>query len=183
MELVTITMLLFLTLLVILTGGPRAAVAGVKAGVNAKIYRNTGTYGSPTWTAVGLVKDDTEGTPWDMVEAGARETKAKLYAKTRTDISESVVVRADDSDAGYNAFATAAESQTTVMDLLILDGPITAEGARGLRAEFLVNKTGKPKEIDGVIYVTFELKPTWTSNGYPSSVVMGASSAPTFTAF
>lgn len=160
-----------------------AATAGVKVGANSRVYANTGTYGSPTWTSIGLLKDDQEATPWDMVEAGAKETKAKLFAKTRIDIAQTLIVRADDADTRYNALADAAESQTTVVDLLVLDGPITAEGARGYRAEFLVNKTGKPRDIDGVIYVTFELKPAWTSNGYPKFVVMGASSAPTMTAF
>ena len=160
-----------------------SATAGIKQGNRAVVYRNTGTYGSPTWTAVGLVKDDSEASPWDMVEAGARETLAKLYAKTRTDIGNTLVVRADDSDAGYNALADAAESQTSALDVMILDGPITAEGARGERYTALVNKTGKPKDIDGVIYVTFDLKPTWDSNGYPSKVVMGATSTATFTAF
>lgn len=170
-------------LVIILTGGPAVASPGVKTGVGSRAYRNTGTYGSPTWTNIGLVKDDTEATPWDMVEAGSRETKAKLYAKTRTDISNQLVVRADNSDAGYNALADAAESQTSVIDVMILDGAVTDEGARGERYHALVNKSSKPKEIDGVVYVTFDLKPGWSSEGYPSKVTMGASSTPSFTAF
>lgn len=160
-----------------------AATSAVKPGVNARVYRNTGTYGSPTWTAVNLTKDGNVSAPWDMVEAGARETKAKLYGKTRIDIQIGLTVRADDLDAGYNALADAAMSQTTVMDMLILDGPITVEGARGFRAHFLVNESSQPQEIDGIIYDSFDLKPAWSSEGYPSKVVMGASSSPTFTAF
>lgn len=159
-----------------------AATSAVKVGVNAKAYRNTGTYGSPTYTAMGLVRNVTFSMPWDMVEAGARETKAKLYAKARTDITVSFDMRADDADAGFNAVADAAVSQTTLVDIMFLDAPITVEGARGIRAEWNINLTGQPQEIDGSIYDSFDAKPAWSSNGYPKTVVMGASSAPTFTA-
>lgn len=158
-----------------------AATAAVMPGVGSRSYYNTGTYGTPTWTAVGLVKDDPETSPWDMVEAGSKATKAKLYAKARRDIGFQLVIRADPADTAYNAIADAAETQTTLVDMMILDGPVTQEGCRGQRAEFHVNPVSKPKEIDGVVYVTFDLKPGWSSNGYPKSVKMGSGSTPTFT--
>jgi hypothetical protein len=71
-------------------------------------------------------------------------------------------------------------SRTTVLDLLVLNSKITTEGARGIRGEFLVSLTDEPQEIDGIVFSTFELKPTYSANGYPKSVVMGASSTPTF---
>ena len=66
--------------------------------------------------------------------------------------------------------------------MLFLDAAITVEGARGFRAHWNVNLTGQPQEIDGSIYDSFDLKPGWSSDGYPKTVVMGASSTPTFTA-
>lgn len=158
-----------------------AAASSVKVGVAGKAYRNAGTYGSPTWTVMGLVKDVTPSMPWDMVEAGARETRAKIYAKARADLGVSMVMRADDADTGFNAVADAAMSPTAVLDIMFLDAAITFEGARGFRAEWLINLTGQPQEIDGSIYDSFDCKPAWTSNGYPSTVKMGATSAPTFT--
>lgn len=169
-------------LLVVIVCAPKVAASAVKPGIGGRVYRNTGSYGSPSWTAQNLVKDVTFTMPWDMVEAGARETRAKLFMKARTDITFSVVMRADDAAADYNAFSDAACSPTAVMDLLILDGLISVEGTRGVRAEFLANNDGQPQEADGSIYTTFTLKPTWTSNGYPSTVEMGASSTPTLTA-
>lgn len=159
-----------------------AAASAVKPGIKGGVYRNTGTYGSPTWTEITLVKDNSGQIVWDFHEAGARQTNVKLYAKGRVDIPHTLVVRADDADAGYGALADAAVSQTAVVDLLIIDGKITTEGARGVRGEWLVN-ISKDEQIDGVIYPSFEIKPTWSANGYPKSVVMGASSTPTLTAF
>ena len=74
-------------------------------------------------------------------------------------------------------------SPTLTLDSLVLNGLITTEGASGYRGEFLVSLTGEPQEADGSIYHTYELKPTFTTNAAgPSTVVMGAGSAPTFTA-
>lgn len=157
-----------------------AATSAVKVSVNAKAYRNSGTYGSPTWAAMGLVKDVTPSMPWDMVEAGARETKAKLYAKARADLSVSMTMRADDADTAFNAVADAAVSQTTLLDIMFLDAPITAEGARGFRAHWNINLSGQPQEIDGSIYDNFDCKPGWHADGFPKTVVMGAASVPTF---
>lgn len=160
-----------------------AAVAGVKAGIAARAYRNTGSYASPTWTAADLVRDATPAFPWDMVDASARSTRAKLYGKTQIDLSVQIVVRADDADTAYQAFVDAAFSPTTLIDMMILDGPVTAEGARGVRAHFNFSLSGQPQGAGDLIYATFELKPGYSTDGVPKSVVMGASSSTTFTSF
>jgi hypothetical protein len=109
-----------------------------------------------------------------------RESPVKLYAKTIVDLVLSVMMRADPADTVYAAWVDAHWSRTTVLDLLVLNSKITTEGARGIRGEFLVSLTDEPQEIDGIVFSTFELKPTYSANGYPKSVVMGASSTPTF---
>jgi hypothetical protein len=156
-----------------------AATSAMKPGIGGRRYRNTGTYGSPTWTAQLLDLDVISSLPWDFVEAGSRETRAKLYMKARADMQIQVKSRSDDADTGAVAILAAAMSPTAVLDCLVLNGLITVEGASGFRAEFLVNLTGEPQEADGSIYHTYDLKPTWTANGYPKTVVMGAASAPT----
>lgn len=160
-----------------------AAAAGVKVGIKGALMRNTGTYGSPTWAAVALVRDVTPVRAWDTADASARESRAKLYAKTMIEVGATAVVRADDVNTGYQALYDASNSPSSVVDLLIIDGPLTTEGSAGVRAEFLVSETGAPQEAGGVIYATFDLKPAWTSNGYPSSVDVGSTSALTLTAF
>lgn len=160
-----------------------AGSAGPKAAINAGAYRNTGTYGSPTWTEMTLVRDVTPAYAWDFGDASARATRAKLYAKTQIDLQLSLVMRADDLDAAYQAMVAAAMSPTGVVDLLILDGDITAEAAVGVRGEFGVSISGQAQGAGDIVYTTFELKAAPSSNGVPKSVLMGAASSPTFTAF
>lgn len=161
-----------------------AATSITKLGIKAGVYKNGGTYGSPTWALMTLVKEATPGLAnWAFADAAIRATQALLFAKTQVDLSTPLLMRADDADTAYVAMFDAAVSPTAVVDLLILDGLITVEGARGIRAEFLVGADPQNQAIDGVIYTQFMLKPTSSANGYPKSVVMGAASAPTFTGF
>lgn len=160
-----------------------AAAAGPKVGIKGFVGRDTGTYAAPTWSEMTLVRDVTPAFPWDFGDASSRASRAKLYAKTQVDLGIQLVMRADDVDTDYQAMVTAAMSSSAVVDLLILDGDIADEGAVGVRAEFLVSIGGQSQGAGDVVYTTFDLKAAPTANGVPKSVVMGASSAPTFTAF
>lgn len=159
-----------------------AAASFTKAGIAGVTYRNTGSYGSPSWTAQDFVRDVSPATPWDMVDASIRASRAKLFGKTQIDISGQLVMKADNANAGYQAFFDASQSPTAVLDLLILDGAIADEGAMGVRAEFNISFASQSQGAGDVIYTTFDYKPAYTTNGYPKSVKMGAASTPTFTA-
>ncbi len=159
-----------------------AELASFKTGVGCGLYRNTATYGSPTWTIQPEVQSVSVSAPWDWVEASSRASGAKLYGKSLMDLSFSVTMRADDLASDWEAFMAAALSRTTVMDLLILNGLISVEGVRGWRGEMLASMDGEPQEISGSIMTSFTLRPTMTTNGYPKSVIMGASSTPSFSA-
>lgn len=169
--------------LVVLAGGPRAAASANKPGIGGRLYYNTGSYGSPTWTHADFVLSVAPSMPWDWAEAGNRATRAKLKMKGRADLSFQVVMKADDADTAYLAFRAAAVSPSAVVDCLILDGLISVEGVKGWRGEMLVGLVSCAQDPDGSIYDTFELHPTFTTNADgPSTVIMGASSTPSFTA-
>lgn len=155
----------------------------VKIAALAKVYRNTGTYGSPTWTEITLVRDGSISGKWNRSDASARQTKAVLQAKTQMAITGSLTVRADDADAGYQAlFDAAMDVSDSAPDLLMLDGAITVEGAKGFRFHANLDFE-QDQSIGNVIYTTFALDPAWNTGGYPSYAEVGASSTVTYTAF
>ncbi len=161
-----------------------AAAYGIKIGAKAVAYRNTGTYGTPTWTAITNVRDASVAYPWDLVDASIRATRVKLYAPTQIDFAVSLTVRCDDLDAGYQALLAAAQEGTTI-DMLIMDGLISVEGSAGVRAHFHATLTGQPQGIGDVLYATFDLKPGFGLDGsaapaVPKYAVAGASSAVTY---
>lgn len=161
-----------------------AGTPGVKPAVKAVTYRNAGTYASPTWTALPLIMDENFGKPWDFADAFTRQSRVKMYGPTQVDFQITAKIRCDDVDAGYAALETAAVSGAT-LDLLILDGPLTAEGARGARASFHVSHTGQDQAIGNNLYSEYEFKPGYAYNSgvlqTPTAVVVGASSTITET--
>lgn len=160
-----------------------AETAAVQPGINGEVLRNTGAYGSPTWVAGGLVRNVTPSAKWDRGDASIRATRAKLQEKTQIAISGTIEVRADPADAWYQAlFDAAMGDSSAAIDLMILDGPITQEGCKGVRG-YMNLDFEQNQQITDVIYTTFSYDPAWNSGGYPAKVELGATSTPTFTQF
>lgn len=157
-----------------------AAASATKVGIKAVVYRNAGSYGTPTWTAMPMVRDVQAGTSWEFGDAAIRATRVKLYHPTQQDYDIQMVVRDDDADTGVQLLKDAAVT-TTAIDLLIMDAAISVEGAQGVRAHFHVSQT-QDQSIGAVIFNTFTLKPGFSTDGFPMSAVAGASSVMTFTA-
>ena len=116
-----------------------------------------------------------------MGDASSRQTKAKLYKKTQIDVGAQVVARADDADAGYQ-FLYDNHWLDVPQDVLVLDGPLTEEGAAGVRFHANVSFAGVSQGAGDVQYGTFDLKPAYSALGVPKVVDVGASSSLTFTA-
>lgn len=148
-------------------------------GPNAKLYRNAGSYGSPSWTVIGLVSDLSSKGNWDMGEGSTRLSRAKLYAKTMLDIEITGKIREDLTDAGYAALAAQLNSDTPI-DLLVLDGPSTTNGQRGYRADWHVSTNDQDQGLGTVIFDSFTLKPGISDNLPMRALVSGG--GPVFTA-
>lgn len=133
-------------------------------GINCKLYRNTGSYGSPTWTAIDLVSDATLTPTWDEADGSARVSYGKQTSKTLIGIEVSAKVRASLTDAGYLALLSALNSQSTLLDILVLDGPSTTNGVQGYRADFGVFGAPEDQAMGSVIYRDFTLKPGISDN-------------------
>jgi hypothetical protein len=160
------------------------AVSANKPGIGGRVYRNTGgTWATPTWGHVDKVLSVTNAAqPWDMVEAGSRATRAKVYMEARCDVQISFTIKADDADAGYKAVRSASLSPTGHIDFLVLDGLLATEGVEGWRGEFKPVLTNSAQDADGSIYDTFDLKAKPTANAAgPSTVVVGSGSTLTMT--
>lgn len=160
-----------------------AAVSAPMPGIAAGAYRNTGTTGSPTWTEMTSVLSASGfADNWDFDNASKRATLAKLYDKTQVDLNGTLRVLADPAATDYAALYAASQIRTAIVDLMVLNGKVTIEGAIGVRAGYKLKRTQSQGEGD-VIYDEFECfaHMSGASPVTPSTVVMGASSAPTFT--
>jgi hypothetical protein len=140
-----------------------ALMPGCAAGLYLNAAAGNTAYNSPTWLEVTDVKDVKVTLPWDFAESRSRDTPLKLYAKTGQDLSHQIVMRADPADATFQLFIQVAGTRAgvnAIRDLLILDAKQTVIGAVGVRGPFLLSIGDAPQDIDGMIYYTFDLKPT-----------------------
>lgn len=159
-----------------------AAVSAPMPGIIAGGYRNTGSTGTPTWTEMTSVLGGDIGDGWEFGDSSKRATRGKLFTKTQIDLTSTLNVLADPAAADYVALYAASQSPTAFLDLMLLNGKVTIEGAIGIRAGFQL-KRSENQDAGGIIYNQFECKPhmSGATPVTPSTVVMGASSAPAFT--
>lgn len=147
-------------------------------GVNAKAYRNTGSYGSPTWSEMTLISDLSVNPAWDEGSADARESRIKQVRKTMMGLEVSGKMKKRISDSNYQALMDALVSDT-VLDVLILDASKETVGARGWRFDAQVFSANEDQAMGNVLYEEFVMKPSLDTNA-PKAVKVGAGPALTF---
>lgn len=131
-------------------------------GVNAKAYRNTGSYGSPTRTEISSIRDLMEDVKFAEAEANSRATIVDLTVATVLGLSWTGDVKNDGSSnwtALYLAFLTRA-----AVDMWFLNGPDTTNGVTGYRAMVQVFDMSASQGRGETIYNKFLFKPTEDDN-------------------
>lgn len=141
-----------------------------KLGIKCKIYRNTATYGSPTWAEITLIGDASVSPVWDEAAGDVRGSRVKSVAKTLMGLEVSARVRVSNDDAGYEALNDALHSDTP-LDLLVLNGPNNEEGVRGYRADWHVMQAPQDQALGAVLFDDLILKPAISANGVKAASV------------
>ncbi len=132
----------------------------MRLGLDAKTYRNTGTYEAPTWAEVPNVKDVTmnlesgEADVTTRANAGWRATVATLKEGT---VEFEMVW--DTEDAGFTAIKDAYFNNTPI-EMAVMDGAIATPGSQGLRASFSVISFSRKEALEEALTVSVTLKIT-----------------------
>jgi hypothetical protein len=137
------------------------AATSPRYGLDAKIYRNTGSYGTPSWTELTFVRDVTVAGAATEGDVSTRGSRLKVTAAVMLDYSIDVEMLKKDDDTSYQAlldvFNHTSAGQT--IELLIIDGAVSTTGNEGLRAHFSVVKFDDAQPLDGVQMVSATIKP------------------------
>jgi hypothetical protein len=139
----------------------------VKLGLDAKLFRNTGSYAAPTWVEVKNVKDLTltlEAGEADVTTRGNNGWRATVA--TLKDGSVEFEMVWDSGDADFVAFRDAFLDNEPI-ELAVMDGPITgagSSGSQGLRASFAVTGFSRNEPLEEAITVPVSIKPTYSDN-------------------
>src|SRR5690606_24111934 len=124
---------------------------GVKLGLDAKLYRNTGTYASPTWNEVKNVKDLTlnlEAGEADVSTRGNGGWRANIA--TLKDASLEFEMVWDTADDDFTAIRTAFLTNAAI-EFAVLDGASNASGAQGLRASMAITNFSRSEPLEEAI--------------------------------
>jgi hypothetical protein len=136
----------------------------VKLGLDAKLYRNTGTHAAPAWNEVKNVKDVTlsleagEADVTTRANAGWRATVATLK-----DGSVEFEMVWDTADDDFTAIRYAFLNHTA-LEFAVMDGDIATAGSQGLRAACAVTNFSRNEALEEAITVGVTVKPTFSAN-------------------
>lgn|SRR5262245_16437186 len=136
----------------------------VKLGLDAKLYRNTGSFASPTWNEVINVKDLTlnlEAGEADVTTRGNNGWRATVATLKDGSIEFEMVWDTEDLDfaAIRDTFLNRAS-----MEFAVMDGGIAVSGSQGLRATCMVTNFSRNESLEEAITVSVTVKPTYSVN-------------------
>jgi len=136
----------------------------IKLGMEARLYRNTGTYAVPSWTEIEPVKDVTINLETGEADVTTRGNDGwRATQATLKDGSIEFEAIWDDDDAGFAALQTAYFANSTI-EILALNDEVTESGATGLRATMSVTNFTRNEPLEEAITASVTLKPAYSEN-------------------
>ncbi|MFO0880736.1 MAG: hypothetical protein U0840_25670 [Gemmataceae bacterium] len=143
----------------------------VRLGRNASLNRNTGTYGSPTWSAIGNVRDLRRSGETVEADVGIRASGA-WEATQPVGLNATIEFDCifDPADADIAALRSAWLNRTLV-DMAVMDRPITEVGAAGIRGYWAVTQFDEDQQRGDINRASVTLKPGLGSEPMAEMVV------------
>lgn len=132
-------------------------------GIEGILYRNTATWGSPTWNPIPNCKDLSLTLEKGEAGANTRFTKWKLSRGAMIDSGVEFGMVYDPGDSDYQALK-AAFFAGTVINFAIADGDIAVTGTEYLKVDCEVMKFNIPQNLEEVMSVEVAIKPARTDN-------------------
>lgn len=135
-------------------------------GRDARFYRNTGTWASPTWSDINNVRDLTLNLESDEIDVTTRGTAVNGFKAVVSGLSSGGIefdMVWDPTDAAFTAIKDAWLNKTTI-ELAAMSGDIATSGSQGLHADFAVLNFSRGEPLEGVQTVTVSVKPSYSDN-------------------
>ena len=136
-------------------------------GLNAKAYRNTGTYASPTWVELDAVRDVTLNLEKSMGDVSSRASSWMRSLPALKNASIEFELLYDGADTGVQAIRDAFLNDTLI-DMAFMDGDMDTAGSQGLRAECHVENFSRSEPLEEPILVSVTLRPAADTTNVPT---------------
>jgi len=143
----------------------------VKLGLDARLYRNTGTYASPVWNHIQNVKDVTLNLEAGEADVSTRATGGwKATVATLKDASVEFEMVWNTTDDDFASIRDAFLNRSSI-EFAVMDGDIATSGSQGLRATCMITNFSRNEALEEAITVSVTIKPTYATNA-PSWLVV-----------
>jgi hypothetical protein len=130
-----------------------------KIGLDCKLYRNTGTYASPTWNEITNVADVTVQLSKGEADTSTRASGWKTRKGTLKDASIDFQLKFVPGDTDFTALLASYTGNSSI-ELLALDGLLATTGSQGLRAVCEVFNFQQGQPLEGAVTFDVSAKPT-----------------------
>jgi hypothetical protein len=133
-------------------------------GLNAKLYRNSGTFAVPVWDLVTNVRDlrlNLEKGEADVTTRGGNGWEQVVATLKSATIEWGMLW--DTGDTDFAAIRDSFLNDTTI-EFLVLDGLVATTGSQGLRAICMVNRFTRNENLREALTVDVAAKPTYNTN-------------------
>lgn len=132
-------------------------------GKNCKLYRNTGTWGSPTWVEVENVKDLTLGLTYQSADVSTRGGGVSRKEPTLLDASLEFDQVRDTDDTDQTALLTAFFAGTLV-DMAVAEAAIATAGTKYYRQEWKAAEGSQTEALADAKRISLKWEPCFSSN-------------------
>lgn len=133
-------------------------------GLDAKLYRNTAVWATPTWSEIDNVRDLTLNVEKGDADVSTRGSGGwRQHAVTLKDGSIEFEMVWDTADTEFTALKDAFFNDTTV-ECAAMDLAITVTGSQGLHADFNVGDFSRNEALEDALKVSVNLTPARTDN-------------------
>jgi hypothetical protein len=149
-------------------------MATAVAGLDCYTYRNTATWGSPTWALISTIQDVSGTFSRTEIEAASRESKFKKFLGGLIDSSLTLKLLRKKGDTQQAALKTAFLAQPpTVTSYAFADGPIATTGTIYAKIECIVTEYSDLEEsLEGAAMVQAKLRPAAQGTNEPTEVTV-----------
>lgn len=130
-----------------------------KLGGECYLYRNSATYGSPTWNELTNTEDVSRP---DSRPAGEFKTRAQdfvLHKVGKRTLAINFNYVYDPSDDDFDVLVAAYAARTAI-EFAAMDGPIATAGTQGLRASYQISEFPIEEPLEEGVKIAVVLVPT-----------------------
>ena len=142
-----------------------------RIGLDAKLYRNTGTWAVPTWVEITSAREVTLNLEKAMAEVMSRASQWKRVLPALKDASVEFELLYDGADDSFTAVKDAWLAGTHI-DLAIMDGDITVAGTQGFRAEMHIASFSRAEPLEEPLTASVTVRPAADTTNDPEWMVI-----------